>query len=85
MNRAPGHGVNHVSSAGLRVLFMLAKALSAKGGLPTGSHNPNTSSFKSPYLKLFNPLPNVRRILDVMSFTMSMEINSDLNEALASF
>ena len=77
--------LSYVSSAGLRALFKLAKALSAKGGIPTGSSNSNTSSFKSPYLKLFNPLPDVRRSLDVMGFNMSMEIYSDLNEVLGSF
>ena len=77
--------LSYISSAGLRALFRLAKALSAKGGIPTGSSNSNTSSFKSPYLKLFNPLPDVRRALDVMGFSMSMEIYSDLNEVLASF
>ena len=75
----------YISSSGLRALFVLAKALSAKGGTASGSHAAKTGSFKSPYLKLSNPMPNVREVLDKMGFTMSIEIHGDRNEAIASF
>lgn len=76
--------LGYISSAGLRALFTILKALSAKSGTSTGK-NGNAGVFKSPCLKLFNPSPNVRQALELMGFTMSMEIHSDLNEALASF
>jgi anti-anti-sigma factor len=77
--------LSYISSAGLRALYILANALSAKGEIASGTINLNTGSFKSPYFKLFNPSPNVRQALDMMGFTMSMEIYSDFNQALASF
>jgi anti-anti-sigma factor len=77
--------LSYISSAGLRALFMLANALSAKGEIASGTINLNTGAFKSPYFKLFNPSPNVRQALDMMGFTMSMEIYSDFTQALASF
>ena len=76
--------LGYISSAGVRTLFTLAKSLSAKSGAGNGN-NANKGAFKSPYLKLFNPTPAVRQTLDMMGFTMSMEIYSDLNEALASY
>lgn len=76
--------LRYISSAGVRALFTLAKVLSAKGGtLPGG--NTNIGSFKSPYLKLFSPSPAIRQTLDLMGFTMSMEIHNDLSATLASF
>ena len=77
--------LSYISSAGLRGLFTLAKVLTAQGGMPAGSGIANKGSFKSPYLKLFNPSPNVKQVLDLMGFNMSMEIYSDLDQALASF
>ena len=77
--------LSYISSAGLRVLYTLAKELSARGGMAGQESNPGTGSFKSPYLKLLNPTPNVRQALDVMGFTMSMDIYSDMQDAIKSF
>lgn len=76
--------LRYISSAGVRALFTLAKVLSAKGGTLPGVKT-NTGSFKSPYLKLFSPSPAIRQTLDLMGFTMSMEIHNDLSATLASF
>lgn len=75
--------LSYISSAGLRSLLTVAKALAIKGG--TADKGSNSSAFKSPYLKLLNPPANVRQALDLMGFTMSMEIYSELAEAIASF
>src|SRR5512138_2304518 len=58
----------YISSGGLRALFVLAKALSAKQETSSGSTATKQGLFKSPYLKLLNPTPNVRQILDSMGF-----------------
>ena len=76
--------LRYISSAGLRVLFTLSKALSSKHMAAAGGQA-KTVSFKSPYLKLFNPSTTVRQALDVMGFNMSIEIYNNLEEALASF
>jgi anti-anti-sigma factor len=76
--------LQYISSAGLRVLFMLSKALSSKHAASAGGQL-KTVSFKSPYLKLFNPSSAVRQALDVMGFNMSIEIYNNLEEVLASF
>lgn len=76
--------LRYMSSAGVRALYALAKSLAAHGGTaPTGTIR--TGAFKSPYLKLFNPSPAIRQTLDLMGFTMSIEIHNDLNQTLASF
>ena len=75
--------LRYISSAGLRSLLTIAKALAAKGGMDTKGSG--SSAFKSPYLKLFNPPDNVRQALDLMGFTMSMEIYTELTDAVASF
>jgi anti-anti-sigma factor len=75
--------LSYISSAGLRSLLMIAKALATKAGMADKAGNSN--AFKSPYLKLLNPPANVRQALDLMGFTMSMEIYSELTEAIASF
>jgi anti-anti-sigma factor len=76
--------LHYISSAGLRSLYTLSRTLAAKGGA-AGVSDMSAGAFKSPFLKLLNPSPNVHAALDVMGFNMSMEIYNDLNEALASF
>ena len=77
--------LRYISSAGLRALYTLTKELSTKGGMAGQESNPGAGSFKSPYLKLLNPSSNVRQALDVMGFTMSMEIYGDIQDAVNSF
>lgn len=73
-----------ISSAGLRVIFMLIKVLVAKNK-QLGSTLIQKEGFKSPYLKIVNPTSIVRAALEVMGLHMSLEIHQDRNEALASF
>lgn len=75
--------LSYISSAGLRSLFTIAKALAVKAGMDDKASS--SRAFKSPYLKLFNPPANVRQALDLMGFTMSIEIYSELADAIASF
>ena len=76
--------LTYISSAGLRTIYMIAKALSAKD--TQSVKNPGQAGvFKSPYLKLFNPSPTVYPALEVMGLTMSLEIYNDRDKALASF
>lgn len=76
--------VTYVSSAGLRALHAIYTMLPPPGdeSLPGGLHQ---GSFKSPYLKLLNPRPNVRRSLELVGFDMFLETHSDLEQAIASF
>ncbi|HEY5729654.1 MAG TPA: STAS domain-containing protein, partial [Anaerolineales bacterium] len=48
--------LTYISSAGLRALYMISKALSAKGAQP-GPHAKQAGQFKSPFIKLLNPSP----------------------------
>ena len=77
--------LTYISSGGLRALFVLAKALSAKDGTSQASKRSQTAPFKSPYLKLLNPTPHVRKVLESMGFTTSFEIYGDQDTALRSF
>ena len=90
IDAGPGHvlldlcEMTYISSAGLRALYMISKALYAKDGQSTPSAK-NVGQFKSPYLKLLNPTPTVYSAFEVMGLTMLLEIHSDLDKALASF
>lgn len=77
--------LQYISSAGLRALYTLQIALTEKGGMLAGGSDVNPGSSKSPYLKLCNPMPNVRNALDMIGFTTSIEIYDNIQEALASF
>lgn len=76
--------LTYISSAGLRALYMIAKALSSKDPLSV-KRAEQAGAFKSSYLKLLNPSPNVYSALEVMGLTMSLEIHNDLDNAIASF
>jgi len=70
--------VTYISSAGLRALVMISKALSANAARQAGM-------FKSLYLKLLNPSSSVNAALEVMGLNMSVEIYYDRTKAIASF
>ena len=76
--------LTYTSSAGLRALYMITKTLSEKG-TRSAVQAGQSGSFKSPYIKLLNPTPTVYSALEVMGLTMSLEIFSDRDKALASF
>ena len=75
--------VAYISSAGLRSIHAIFKLYSAENADTPGTVRGGT--FKSPYLKLLNPAPAVRKTLNMTGFEMFLEIHSDLNEAIASF
>lgn len=76
--------LRYMSSAGVRALYTLAKSLAAHGQAASAD-TIRAGTFKSPYLKLFNPSPEIRHTLELVGFTMSMEIHNGLDQALASF
>src|SRR5574342_84927 len=57
--------MTYISSAGLRVLYTIAKTLSAKDP-QSAKRAEQTGAFKSSYLKLLNPSQNVYSALEVM-------------------
>ena len=76
--------LTYISSAGLRTIYTIGKMLSAKS-TQLVSQAGRVGTFKSPYLKLLNPSPVVSSALEVMGLTMTLEIYSDRDKALASF
>jgi len=83
------HGARHVlldlsqvsslTSAGLRAVHTLYRLL----GSPTS--DPGGVPAKSPYLKVLNPSPDIRRVLSLAGFEAFIDIHDDLAQALASF
>ena len=45
----------------------------------------NAGTYKSPYLKLCRPSPNVKKVLEMGGFDMYLDIFSDVDAAVASF
>jgi anti-anti-sigma regulatory factor len=76
-----------VTSAGLRafhqMVLSLRDASSAEGVEATQAAG--ESVLKSPHLKLLNPIPDVRRVLQIAGFDMFLEIHDDVKDAIASF
>lgn len=71
--------VPSMTSAGLRVLNVLYKALGASGGREaSGPH-------MSQRLKLANPTPQLRRVLSIAGFDKFLEVHESVPAAVASF
>ncbi len=80
--------VGYISSAGLRAIHAVFMLLSDASGGGTGDEvgrGLRDGTFKSPHLKLLNPSPFVREVLQTTGFDMFLEIHRDLKEAVASF
>jgi len=80
-------GVRSLTSAGLRAIHqiyqMLRDASSAVG--EDAARDAQAGVLKSPYLKLLNPTPEVRRVLQIAGFDMFLEIHDNVKDAIASF
>jgi anti-anti-sigma factor len=76
-----------VTSAGLRTFHqiyqLLRDASTAEGDEATRAAG--ESVLKSPYLKLHNPTPDVRRVLQIAGFDMFLEIHDNLKDAITSY
>jgi len=66
-----------VTSAGLRVLHQMYQMLRGD--------SPAEGAPRSPYLKLLNPTPDVRRVLHIAGFDMFLEVHDNLKDAIMSF
>ena len=80
--------VTYISSAGLRAIHTISNLLVSHNRTETNDavrRGMRGGTFKSPYLKLLNPSPDVREALSLMGFDMFLEMYGDLREAIASF
>jgi len=78
--------VPYVSSYGIRAIshvFTLLKDRSQDKDVVSKGLRDGT--FKSPYLKLFNPTPQVLKVLTTAGIDMFLEIHTDRKQAIASF
>jgi len=80
-------GVQSLTSAGLRAIHqiyqLLRDASSAEGD--EAARKAQAGALKSPHLKLLNPTPDVRRVLQIAGFDMFLEVHDELEDAIASF
>ncbi len=80
--------VPSMTSAGLRVLHIIYKLLGTGGNhepRAAASGEPSSSVGKSAHLKLANPSPALRRVIEIAGFDTFLEIHGDVPEAVASF
>jgi len=83
--------LTYISSAGLVALHsmaMLAKGEAlpdTEAGWSAYRSMSKTSSGKQTHVKLLNPRPEVRSVLDMVGFTSAFDIFTDLDEAVQSF
>lgn len=73
--------VIYINNTGLYTMLTIYNLLSGKASQGLGQ----SSSSKSPYLKLLNPSPAVYEAVRIMSFDRVLEIHNNLDEAVASF
>jgi anti-anti-sigma regulatory factor len=81
-------GVPYISSYGIRTLSEIFNWL--RKGVPSEDDAAldkglRDGTFKSGHLKLLNPTPQVRRVLNLAGVDMFLELFDDQNTALASF
>ena len=70
-----------LTSAGLRSLQSIHSLMAEKWS-PTGEDAPESESM---YLKLLNPNPEIRRVLEISGFDHLFEIFDNRQEAIASY
>ncbi len=80
--------VTSLTSAGLRTIHMINNLLSSNppaDAAPIEEQEPADSKPISPYLKLLNPQPDIRKVLDISGFAAYIEVFDNLQEAINSF
>jgi len=75
--------VDYISSAGLRAIFLIYKQFTPAD--EASSWQADGEMYKSPYLKLANPTPEVYGVLNLAGFLHNIPFFSTLKEALSSF
>ena len=79
-------GVESMSSAGLRSVLVISKMLvSDRAEQSTDEGGLESKAVKSPYLKLLNPQPGIKRVLNIAGFDKFVDIYEDKNQAVNSF
>ncbi|MCQ3937604.1 MAG: hypothetical protein DPW18_11235 [Chloroflexi bacterium] len=79
------HGVEVVTSAGLRALHTIYKMFTPENEIQAWRAEHPHEVFKSPYFKLAQPSPQVHYVLSMAGFLQSLYIHPSAAEALASF
>ena len=78
--------VSSLTSAGLRALHLINNLLSSsqdKDSPAVEQEKPDEQ--KSPFLKLLNPQPDIRRVLNISGFDTYIEVLDDRQTAIDSF
>ena len=73
-----------LSSAGLRAIQNIFKILTPPSDMET-MHEHGAEPYKSPYLKLVCPNPQINYVLSITGFMQSLLIFNNLEDALQSF
>lgn len=80
--------VTSLTSAGLRTIHLINNLLSSNppaDAVPEKQQESTDSKPISPYLKLLNPQPDIRRVLNVSGFDSFIEVFEDQQAAIDSF
>ena len=78
--------VSSLTSAGLRAIHLINNLLSSsqdKDSPAVEQEKPEEQ--KSPFLKLLNPQPDIRRVLNISGFDTYIEVLDDRQTAIDSF
>ena len=76
--------VPSMTSAGLRALNAIYKLLSSDS-LPVVEDQTGHETRESPHLKLLNPDPEVRKVLNISGFDMFLDVYENKQDALRAF
>jgi anti-anti-sigma regulatory factor len=80
--------VSSLTSAGLRTIHMINNLLAGRTDVEdktTAEQGQTDSKQKSPYLKLLNPQPDIRRVLNISGFDAYIQVLDDRQAAIDSF
>lgn len=78
-------GVEMVTSAGLRALHVIYKMFTPDDEVQAWNVDHADETYKSPYLKLAQPSPQVHYVLSIAGFLQNIQIYPTVQEALGSF
>lgn len=79
------HGVEMISSAGLRALHTIYKMFTPTEDIQTWQIEHSDQTFKSPYFKLSRPSSGVHYVLSIAGFLQNIAMYPDFQDALNSF
>ncbi|MBE0671135.1 MAG: STAS domain-containing protein [Anaerolineales bacterium] len=79
------HGVDMVTSAGLRALHTIYKMFTPNEVMQAWQLEHPDETFKSPYVKFSRPSSGVHYVLSIAGFLQNIAMYPDLQDALNSF